>query len=161
MRFWLSALLSVMLVNFAVAAEPLSLAELQAGEQIEVNFSTTGCFHVYAAKFLFTHDKVTVFDLPRTWDKERKQYIYAKPELIGSMELNDEMRQRLDRLFLLYTIETHGGCSTTDSITMNLITGGAIVESYEYTDSSCAASRVDDVLPLNTLLYDIRKQSKK
>ncbi len=131
---------------------------LSAGEEIEADLRSSGCFHHSRHRFRFHVDDVilvSITEIEETWSSESGGWVEGTHTFLGSMELTMEDLERLDNLVEFYQqLPDEQGCTTVDGITFKLSRDGELVEESSYNDGTCANSG-DDTLSFWTLVARI------
>jgi hypothetical protein len=81
---------------------------------------------------------------------------------IGRLELSEADIAGLDALLAIYRTNIANGCTTTDKIMISQVRNGKVIASEQFTDSSCQASAIKDVVTIESLMQRLTdKKAKK
>jgi len=121
-------------------------ANLTLGDTLQVRFTSGGCFHFYTYELTFTRTNSSVA-------VERRDF--------GKIELTDVDIAGLDTLLTFYRTNTLGGCTTEDEITVLQIRDGKVIATEQLKDASCRASKVKDVLTIESVARRFSQKKEK
>lgn len=141
----------------AAATEAPKISSLSASEEVQVEYSSRGCFHHFAYFFEFKDKSVTIYELKQTWSEEKQKFISLGKKKLGTLQLSDEDVIGLDQLFRFYSTNAKSGCTTVDHIIAKHLQGGKIISSSEYYDGSCSTSDEEKLLTLSALKQRLAK----
>jgi len=131
---------------------------LTEGEQIEADYTTTGCFNHTHHRFLFHINDVVlvaITEIEETWSSQEGGWVEGTHNFLGTLELSGEDLRRLDNLVRHYQqLPEEHTCTTVDGVTFRLTRESELVEESSYTDGTCATPEYD-VLPLGMLVLRI------
>lgn len=131
----------------AVAADKVSnFSSLAKGDELEMTFTTSGCFHfeTYELEFRRSSDlTVSIFQSERVWSAARKAFISTNRVSLGDLTLTETDVEGLDRLLQFYRSSPRNGCTTVDTISISQRHDGKVVATEEFTDGSCSYARKD------------------
>ena len=117
-------LLSCLALVGCVTRSPVSFQRLPSDQNIQVSFSSHGCFHSTQYDFEF----------------RRNPALTAKVtgrSPLGTVTLSDREAAGLDRLLAFYSQPHLGGCTTVDHISVTLRKGGQTLFTKSYRDATC------------------------
>jgi hypothetical protein len=130
------------------ANDVATLENLPKGDQLEVSFNSSGCFHHRTYNLTFhraTETTVSISDVRRR--KELGQLPLSKSDVDG-----------FDRLVRFYkSIVAPGNCTTGDSITISQRHEGKIIATEKYSDDTCSTYNMKDVTRILDLVRRLQK----
>jgi hypothetical protein len=135
-------------------------SDLQAGEEMKVDFNSTGCFHQQTYKLSFRRQSevvvsATTFEFVRSEDSS---VITATNETaLGQVTLSGTDLTGLDKLLRFYRSGRSGGCTTSDRIIVCRLRDGKIVATEHFKDDSCATYEMKELLTMPSLISRIQK----
>lgn len=122
-----------------------TLADLPKGDQLEMSFISSGCFHRYA------------YDLTFRRAIETTVSITQNRVGLGQLTLSKADVDGLDELVRFYRSSSPGNCTTRNSITISQRHDGEIVATEKYTDDSCATYNMKGVTNISALVQRLQK----
>lgn len=116
-------------------------------------YTSRGCFHNKKNLFIFHKNRtVDIFFIS-------SEYISRKKG-IGRLTLSNQDIEDLDNLFKFYEAhEEFYGCTTIDTIEINVMMKGFTLRKYVYHDGSCTVENNSKYLSLNSLLSRLDNNS--
>lgn len=139
--------------------EVISIRGMEAGEELEIRYSSSGCFHAETYDML-VKDRVIVFSRQNfRRDGVTRELVETGKVAIGRKRLSDAEVEGLDLLFKYYESEHDGGCTTVDSISIILKSRDGGHRQVKYTDASCNAASVRGVITFGDVMAGLEQES--
>ena len=133
------------LVSTAVGADKVAtFSSLPEGDELEMNFATTGCFHFaeYDLKFRRTpKPTVSVVQIGYTWSDELKKMTATNRTTLGELTLSKADLKGLDNLLEFYRSPRRGGCTTHERFSISQRHDGTLTATEHFVDLSCSYER--------------------
>jgi hypothetical protein len=131
----------------AIAADKVAtFAALPKGDELEVTFSTSGCFHYFSYELKFHRSaelEVSVVELVPQWSRDLKRIISTNRVSLGDLTLTQTDVDGLDHLLAFYRSRRRGTCTTVDKIAICQRHEGRMAAREHFTDGSCSNDRKD------------------
>lgn len=132
-----------------------SFATLQAGQTIEVDFRSSGCFRSEHLSFRFRNENGLRVEVSNfKFDTKTREEVL---EPLGSLRLNKNDAIALDGLLKFYRTKPEGHCTSVDSGAIRLMQGGKEISSESFRDATCSASN-SEMLKLSDLANRLKKE---
>jgi len=153
-------LMIVLLSGPPVTAEKApSIRKLDPSDFLTVIFSSTGCFHNYTDTLVFTGKQASIFTMEPNKSKDGGGITENQKKLLGVVNLNDADITKLDALFEFYADAPDRGCTTIDRINVTLSRNDKVIQTCEFTDSTCGTDDMDSVMTFRALKKKLKKQA--
>ncbi len=126
-------------LGFRSPTKPVSFAELQSGERIEIDYYMSGCFHSEHLAFRFWRSnglEVEAHRFVRDTKTGKEQRTF-----LGRTTLNKQDEAKLDRSLAFYRTKPAGGCTTVVSGKIAMSRGNQELSSENFRDDSCSVDR--------------------
>ncbi len=135
----------------ATAGVSPAIAKLKKGEQMEVKYTSQGCFHNAKYFFTFKGDKVDIYaPTSEKNDDERLK--------LGTLLLTKEEISKLDNLFTHYNNGKEKGWSTTqEQVSVKVMIGKTVKLSWGFTDGSGGFDSPKGMMTLGELVARVEK----
>jgi len=131
----------------AAAADKVStFSSLPKGDELEMTFTTSGCFHfaTYELKFhRSTELAVSIVQIERGGLVVGKGHTSTNRVSLGDLTLTEADVAGLDRLLQFYRSSPRDGCTTVDTISVSQHHAGKTTATEQFTDGSCSYARKD------------------
>ena len=137
-----------------------SFSALPKGDELEVTFRTSGCFHFAAYELTFRRSKdtnVSVTQIIYEGSPEREAITATNRIDLGQLSLSKSDLEGLDKLLRFYRNVPEGRCTTVEGISISQRHEGRTVATEKYVDGSCAADYVKDVRTIPALVKRLTK----
>jgi hypothetical protein len=135
----------VCFLSRAVAADKVStFSSLPKGDELEMIFTTSGCFHfaTYELKFRRSTDlTVSIVQIEREWSVDGKAFSSTNRVSLGDLTLSKTDVAGLDRLLQFYRSSPRNGCTTVDKISITQRHDSKATTMEQFTDGSCSYER--------------------
>ncbi|MDR3159826.1 MAG: hypothetical protein LBU11_12675 [Zoogloeaceae bacterium] len=133
----------------AQAADKVTtFADLPKDDQLEIRFSSGGCFHRVAYELTFRRATETTVSITQTRGNRVE---------LGQLTLSMADVDGLDELVRFYRSVSSGNCTTSDSIIISQRHNGKIVATEKYTDNTCATNNMEGITAIPALVQRLRK----
>jgi hypothetical protein len=126
-------------------------SKLPSGDLLQLHFSSQGCFNHYSCDLTLSHTDGSLAAV--RMDTEGRE--------IGRLELSEADIAGLDALLAFYRTNIANGCTTTDKIRISQVRDGKVIASEQFTDSSCQASAIKDVVTIESLMQRLTDKKAK
>ncbi|WP_038169494.1 hypothetical protein [Verrucomicrobium sp. BvORR106] len=116
------------------------VSKLTPGQSIEVQFQSSGCFHYvkHHLKIVPQGDGYLVTGTsPLTSSPRQPKNERAKASKLHDIRLTQSDAVKLDRLFEFYRHVRAGGCTTSDTISLQVKSGTKTVSQATFKDETC------------------------
>lgn len=131
-----------------------SFAKMQAGQIVEVDFHSSGCFRSEHLSFRFRNENGLRVEVSNfKFDPKTRDEVL---EPLGSLRLSKSDSIALDGLLKFYRTKPEGHCTSVDSGQIRLMQGGKEVASEAFRDATCSASN-SEMLKLTDLANRLKK----
>jgi hypothetical protein len=137
-----------------------TFSALLQGEEIQVGYESTGCFHslTYELRFQRTSDvMVSVTKIEYEWSQERHAITATNRLELGQLLLSKADVDGMDRLLHFYRTRHPGSCTTRDAIAVSRRRDGKIVAAEQFADDSCATYNMKDLMTIPALVARLEK----
>lgn len=139
-RIILLTLASVCFLTRAIAADHVAtFSGLPKGDELQMTFTTSGCFHYASYELTFRHPAettVNIVQIEPEWSQNPSNHI-----TLGELSLTKADVEGLDRLLQFYRSGPGKGCTTVDKISISQHHDGKITATEQFIDGSCSYDR--------------------
>jgi hypothetical protein len=187
MHFWHGVLFAstfVYIVSTASAADNTTpfietFSKLPATDNLQVRFSSRGCFGGSAYEFNFRHVSTTTVSVASGWrnHSEENKSVWEKltdipnyfsPKKLknrqnrhlGQLTLTESDLNRLDKLLRFYRSSRSDNCTSTDTIEISQIRDGKIIAIEKIIDKSCDLYGLKNVLTFGEIVGRLDKDKR-
>lgn len=131
-------------------AENPTVAKLAAGEVIQIEYSSSGCFHKISETYLISGGDQKLFTvLPGKTHAKKLHEPLTAAEVMG-----------LDRLFQYYRKGKKGfGCTTVDEIKITYERNGKVIGKESFEDSACQSVNDKELVLFYQIVQRLEKPS--
>jgi hypothetical protein len=144
----------------AIAADKVvTFSTLPKGDELEMTFITSGCFHfaTYELKFCRSAElTVNVVQIEREWSRDRRMFTSTNRVSLGDLTLTKTDVDGLDKLLKFYRSSPRNGCTTVDEISISQRHNDKLIATEQFTDGSCSYDR-KDLTRITTLVARLQK----
>jgi hypothetical protein len=133
---------------------------LPRGEEIQVDFKSTGCFHSLTYELSFqraTNVIVSVTNIEYEWSPERHIITATNRVQLGQLTLGEADLAGLDQLLRFYRSRRRGGCTTQDAIAVSWRRDGKILATEQFTDETCATYNMTNLVTIPALVQRLAR----
>lgn len=131
------------------------------GQSLEVDYQSTGCFHhvAYHIKIIPQGDGYLVTgSSPASSSPHNKKNERPKDTPLHAIKLSQRDAIKLDRLIEFYRHVPTGGCTTSDTISLQLKTGTKTITRATFTDETCDTYDRPELLTIPTLVQRMKSK---
>jgi hypothetical protein len=135
------------LLSHAAAADQVAaFSSLPTGDELEMTFSTDGCFHSALYELRFSRSpgaNVSIVQVQFEWSEKLKSVVSTKRVTLGDLTLSEADVRGLDNLLQFYRSARHNGCTTVEKLSIAQRHDGKITAREQFIDGSCSYERKD------------------